>query len=475
MLVLLIFLWIITIILIITDSKSESTRWLSAMTFFSGLGGLSVVIIENVIPYFKADITKNPIIIDILQLLSGLSSSFSHYLSPYALLVFCIVYSNCFKEIWKIQKIKFLSMLLLPVVLMYIFYPVYPVLKTSYPILSIWVTPYVLIGNCLLIFTYLKAKGTRNKQQILLTCILLVPATLMSLVTNYLLPAFKIDDVYNYNVLIIALQFFVFLFFAVKQGALGVKLTFEKLSMDRSFRALTSGTAILNHTIKNEVMKLSMCMNNIQYSTLNAMHNMPEIAEINENIKIANNSIDFLTVMTNKIQKQVKDIVLEESQNSLGGIIDKALNMVIPFTKERNTNIVKNFNNDLFLLCDSVHLQETFSNILNNAIEAIGSNGEVTIDVYENKKFITVAIKDNGPGISKENLPRVVDPFFSTKNHTQNFGLGLSYCYSVMQQHGGRLDIQSEEGMGTSVLLDFPVKRKLRKKFNPDNIGVEYL
>lgn len=120
-------------------------------------------------------------------------------------------------------------------------------------------------------------------------------------------------------------------------------------------------------------------------------------------------------------------------------------------------------------------MQETFINILNNAIEAISSNGEIKIDIYENKKFITVAINDNGPGISKDNLPRVVDPFFSTKNRTQNFGLGLSYCYSVMQQHGGRLDIESEVGMGTKILLGFPVKRKLKKKFNHDNIGVEYL
>jgi signal transduction histidine kinase len=222
-------------------------------------------------------------------------------------------------------------------------------------------------------------------------------------------------------------------------------------------------------------MKISMCMNNIQYSTSNAMQNMPEIAEINDNIKITNNSIDYLTVMINKIQNQIKDIVLEESQNNLGDIIDKALNMVIPFTKDRNTNIVKNFSNDLYILCDSTHLQETFINILNNAIEAIGANGEIKIDIYEDKKFITVAIKDNGPGISKDNLPRVVDPFFSTKNRTQNFGLGLSYCYSVMQQHGGRLDIQSEEGMGTKVLVSFPIKRKLRKKFSPDSIGVEYL
>src|SRR5665647_1977381 len=105
--------------------------------------------------------------------------------------------------------------------------------------------------------------------------------------------------------------------------------------------------------------------------------------------------------MINKIQNQVKEIILEECQNNLGNIIDKAVNMVLPYLKSKNIDVSKNYGYDLNIICDCVHLQETFSNILNNSIEAIGSNGEVNIDIYENKKFITVTVKDNGAGISK--------------------------------------------------------------------------
>lgn len=469
MIVLLLFLWLMTAILLITDYKSESTRWLSAMTFFSGLGGLAVVLKENVNPYLEAGIIKNPGMIDILKLLCGVSASLAHYAAPYTLLIYSIIFSEIKKEQWKKQRLKVVLILSLPLIVMYMLFPVYPVFKTSYVFLSFWVSLYVLTANYLLIYSSKRTKRTTAKQQKMLTSAIIVPATTMSLITNYLLPAFNLKNVYIYNTGIIILQFSIFLFFAVKRGALGVKLTFEKQSLDRTLKALTSGTVILNHTIKNEVMKISLCMNNIRNSTEYTMKDMPETTEVNESIEIVNDSIKYLSVMINKIQDQVKDIVLEEGKNNLGNIIDKAINMVLPYLKSKNIHVLKNYGYDLSIICDSLHLQESLSNILSNSIEAIGSSGEVNIDINHNKKFVMISVKDNGPGISKENLPCVLDPFFSTKNRTQSFGLGLSYCYNVMQQHGGSLEVQSEAGYGTTVILSFPAKRitkEINKKYN---------
>lgn len=462
MLALLLFLWLTTAILLFTDYKSESTRWLSAITFLSGLGGLEVILKENVIPYLETAVTVNPVMVDSIRLLCGVSESLSHYAAPYALLIYSIIFLEIPKEQWKKLRVKVILILSLPMLLMYALFSVYPVFNTSYVILSFWVSPYVLTANILLIYSTKRTKRTRLKQQKILTSAIIIPTTTMSLITNYLLPAFNFKNAYSYNTWIIVIQFSIFLFFVVKNGALGVKLTFEKQSLGRTLKALTSGTVILNHTIKNEVSKISLCMSNIRNYTADAMKDMPKTFDVNENIEIVNDSIKYLSVMINKIQNQVKDIVLAECQNNLGNIIDKAVNMVLPYLKSRNIDVSKNYGYDLNIICDSVHLQETFSNILNNSIEAIGSNGEVNIDINENKKFVTVAVKDNGAGISKENLPCVLDPFFSTKHHTQNFGLGLSYCYNVMQQHGGSLEVQSEVGYGTTVLLSFPARRIAR-------------
>lgn len=467
MLVLLVALWTISTILIVADPKTESTRWLAAISFFSGFGGLSTVIKSNLIPYFQANITLDMSAINKLNLLYALSASLAHYIAPYTLLIYGIIYSNCFKDSWVRRRNAVKIVLFIPPIAMYFLFPIYT-LKTSYMILSIWVTPYVLIANFLLIYSYLKTKGRILKQQRLLTCIIIAPGTLMSLMTNYLLRVFEVNDAFYSNIWIIILQFIAFIFFSIKQGALGVKLTFEKTSMDRTMKALTSGTAILNHTIKNEVYKISMCMNNIEYSAVNAKKDILEIDNVHENIKIINDSTNYLSVMINKIQAQVKDIILEENTSRLDFIIDKAINMVIPFTKDKNIKVVKNHIFDLTILCDVVHLQETFINILKNAIEAIGTNGEISIEAIRKNRSFTIAIKDNGHGIPKENLSYVIDPFFSTKHRTENFGLGLSYCYSVMQQHGGSLEIGSEEGVGTTVLLSLPAKRICKEQ----NYGV---
>lgn len=125
MFVLLIALWTISIILLIADYKTESTRWLAAISFLPGFGGLTVIMKSDVIPFFKTSITHDMNIIRKLELLNALISSLSHYLAPYALLIYGIVYSNIFKESWSRRRKAVVYGLLIPPALMYVFYPVH--------------------------------------------------------------------------------------------------------------------------------------------------------------------------------------------------------------------------------------------------------------------------------------------------------------------------------------------------------------
>ena len=69
-----------------------------------------------------------------------------------------------------------------------------------------------------------------------------------------------------------------------------------------------------------------------------------------------------------------------------------------------------------------------------------------------------VSLKDTGIGIPKENLDKVIEPFFSTKPVGKGTGLGLSMCYGIIESHGGRLEIESEPNKGTDVRIFIPVK-----------------
>ncbi len=95
-------------------------------------------------------------------------------------------------------------------------------------------------------------------------------------------------------------------------------------------------------------------------------------------------------------------------------------------------------------------------NIISNAIDSIEQNGEIQIDTNVNDSILGIIIKDNGCGISTENLKKVLDPFFTTKDPGKGTGLGLSISHSIIEQHKGYLQIESTINKGTKVLIHLP-------------------
>jgi len=110
---------------------------------------------------------------------------------------------------------------------------------------------------------------------------------------------------------------------------------------------------------------------------------------------------------------------------------------------------------------DKGQLQQVFLNIINNAVDAVGKGGfiEVQTDV-KNGDFVTVSIKDNGPGIPQNILSHIFEPFYTTKEKGKGTGLGLSISYGIIQKLGGSIFVQSEVQKGTSFIVEIPVKAK---------------
>ena len=105
-------------------------------------------------------------------------------------------------------------------------------------------------------------------------------------------------------------------------------------------------------------------------------------------------------------------------------------------------------------------LEQVLINILMNALEALVSKtGLVEVNVACNEDKCVISVIDEGVGIPKENLDRVTDPFFTTRQGEGGTGLGLSIAYSIIQEHKGSIEISSEEGKGTVVRIILPVVR----------------
>ncbi|MBI4655103.1 MAG: hypothetical protein HY752_08980 [Nitrospirae bacterium] len=108
------------------------------------------------------------------------------------------------------------------------------------------------------------------------------------------------------------------------------------------------------------------------------------------------------------------------------------------------------------IMGDAVKLEQVFMNIIENSIHAMPEGGDICIESSHADGWAKIKIADSGIGIPKENLSKVFDPFFSTKDVGTGTGLGLSICYGIITQHNGDIDIESREGEGTVVTVKLP-------------------
>jgi len=107
--------------------------------------------------------------------------------------------------------------------------------------------------------------------------------------------------------------------------------------------------------------------------------------------------------------------------------------------------------------CDPGQLNQVFMNLLANACDAIAGTGNIWITTRADGAGVSVAIRDDGAGIPPDVLGRIFDPFFTTKDVGGGTGLGLAVSHSVVAAHGGRIDVESTSGAGSTFRITLPV------------------
>jgi len=102
-------------------------------------------------------------------------------------------------------------------------------------------------------------------------------------------------------------------------------------------------------------------------------------------------------------------------------------------------------------------IQQIFYSIIHNAILAMGLKGTLHLETEQYENNLIIRIQDNGPGIPREFLSRVFDPFFTTRDQGDGTGLGLNVAHRLTEKYSGKLNITSEEGAGTTFRIIFPI------------------
>ena len=109
---------------------------------------------------------------------------------------------------------------------------------------------------------------------------------------------------------------------------------------------------------------------------------------------------------------------------------------------------------------DKLQLQQVFLNVINNAIDAIGKDGTISITTHTVAGDVRVVIQDDGPGIDPEKLPHIFEPFYTTKEPGKGTGLGLSITYGLLKKLGGDITVRSVVGQGTAFTITIPAQRR---------------
>jgi two-component system NtrC family sensor kinase len=156
---------------------------------------------------------------------------------------------------------------------------------------------------------------------------------------------------------------------------------------------------------------------------------------------------------------------LEFSEVNLNKVVRDTLALLDHQLKKARVQVEQDLQEDLPLIHGSAgRLQQVFLNLFLNAKDAMAGGGTLRI-ATSNGEGVRVTVSDSGSGIAQEHINRIYDPFFTTKTtpregENRGTGLGLSVTYGIIQEHAGKIRVESSVGSGTTFYLDFPLARK---------------
>jgi two-component system, NtrC family, sensor kinase len=138
-------------------------------------------------------------------------------------------------------------------------------------------------------------------------------------------------------------------------------------------------------------------------------------------------------------------------------VLDDTIQLLEPQLRGRYIEILKEYHSTFLpVLGNPGKLQQIFTNLILNARDAITGSGTITIKAWNDEQNIFVEVADTGSGIAAENLNKIYDPFYSTKEIGKGTGLGLAVTYGIVQEHSATISVDSLEGKGTTFKLTFP-------------------
>lgn len=217
-----------------------------------------------------------------------------------------------------------------------------------------------------------------------------------------------------------------------------------------SLGKLSSGMA---HEIRNPLNAISISIQRLKREFA------PEPEKQEEYFRF----IDIVRAELLRVNRIVEDFLLStraqapREQEKVYTIVDEVTTILREKAQEKGIQLVNRVDGSLVIECQKERLKQAFYNLILNAIEAIGQNGTVQVSAQVHDATARIIIHDNGPGIAPEILAKIFEYYYTTKD--KGIGIGLPISYMVVKDHGGDIQVTSEQGKGTTFTVSLPLEK----------------
>jgi signal transduction histidine kinase len=202
------------------------------------------------------------------------------------------------------------------------------------------------------------------------------------------------------------------------------------------------------------------------YSQLLAQEDLPESAR--ESVEIIEAQVQRMVEIIQHYLSRTRGSLPRHRPINIRELVQETLTLLTPVFQQHRVQVTTALAESLPLLSgDGASLQRVLINLLNNAVDAIGADGMVTVAAHTStspetaRPGVVMEITDTGCGVPPELLPRIFDLFVTTKTPGKGTGLGLMVCHEIVKSHGGTIDISSQVGQGTCVRIFLPTDEEV--------------
>lgn len=226
-------------------------------------------------------------------------------------------------------------------------------------------------------------------------------------------------------------------------------LKLEKLA------AIGELATMVGHDLRNPLQSIENAVYYLNSELSNLSASVPISQKTMGMLKVINDSINYADKIILDLQdfSAAKKPALEKTD--INAIVKETMSQ---FQIPKNVKLISELDRLPEIKADKYQMKRVFLNLTSNALQAMENGGTLTVSTKRANGFVEVSFKDTGVGIAKENIEKIFSPFFTTR--AQGMGMGLPICKKFVESHGGSIEVETEEGKGSTFRVKLPLPRE---------------